>query len=232
MMKNDLLMRNPLRQLGYGSEDILEAGAFGAILARAGLGKTAFLVQIALHTMLRDRNVLHISLDDPVDKVTLWYQEVFNLMVQSRQANPSPELWDGLLPHRFIMTFKVEGFSVPKLRERLTDLTEQNIFNPHTLIIDGLPFDGEARGRLEDLKAMCEDAGLRTWFTVRTHRHEEPGPDGMPPQLTDLQDLFAIALQLLPDGQDIHIRQLKGASGADQDTPLRFDPNTMLIKTS
>ncbi len=232
MMKKDLLMRNPLRQLGYGSEDILEKGAFGAILARAGLGKTAFLVQIALHTMLRDRNVLHISLDDPVDKVSLWYQEVFNLMVQSRQANPSPALWDGLLPHRFVMTFKVEGFSVPKLRERLTDLTEQNIFHPHTLIIDGLPFDGHVRAPLEDLKAMCEGAGLRTWFTVRTHRHEEPGPDGMPPQLTDLQDLFAIALQLLPDGQDIHIRQLTGTSGADQATTLRFDPNTMLIKTS
>ena len=230
MMKKDLLMRNPLRQLGYGTEDILEDGAFGAVLARAGLGKTAFLVQIALHTMLRDRNVLHISLDDPVDKVTLWYQEVFNLMVQSRQANPAPELWDGLLPHRFVMTFKVEGFSVPKLRERLTDLTEQGIFKPHTLIIDGLPFDSDVQSLLEELKAMCAETGLRSWFTVRTHRHEEPGPDGMPPQLANLQQLFALALQLLPDGQDIHIRQLKGIAGADQDTALRFDPATMLIK--
>lgn len=232
MMKKDLLMRNPLRQLGYGSEDILETGAFGAILARAGLGKTAFLVQIALHTMLRDRNVLHISLEDPVEKVTLWYQEVYNLMVKGRQANPSLELWDGLMPHRFIMTFKVEGFSVAKLRERLTDLTEQDIFHPHTVIIDGLPFGSDIRALLEDLKAMCVDTGIRSWFTVRTHRHEEPGPDGMPPQLTHLQDLFAIALQLLPDGQDIHIRQLKGAAGTDQDTLLRFDPATMLIKAN
>ncbi len=229
-MKKDLLMRNPLRQLGYGSEDILEDGAFGAILARAGLGKTAFLVQIALHTMLRDRSVLHISLDDPVDKVSLWYQEVFNLMAKSRQAIPSSDLWDHLLPQRFIMTFKVEGFSVPKLRERLTDLTEQDIFHPHTLIIDGLPFDGDMGGLLEDLKAMCGETGIRSWFTVRTHRHEEPGPDGMPPQLADLQNLFDIALQLLPDGQDIHIRQLKGGTGTGQDTPLRFDPATMLIK--
>ena len=230
MMKNDFLMRNPLRQLGYGTEDILEDGTFGAILARAGLGKTAFLVQIALHTMLRDRNVLHISLDDPVDKVTLWYREVFNLMVQSRQANPAPELWDALLPRRFVMTFKVEGFSVPKLRERLTDLTEQGIFQPHNLIIDGLPFDSDNRAMLEELKAMCADKGLRSWFTVRTHRHENPGPDGLPPQLRGLENLFAIVMQLLPDGQDIHIRQLRGPAGADQATPLRFDPATMLIK--
>jgi hypothetical protein len=230
MMKKDLMMRNPLRQLGYGTEDILADGAFGAILARAGLGKTAFLVQIALHTMLRERNVLHISLDDPVDKVTLWYREVFNLMVQSRQANPTPELWDTLLPRRFVMTFKVEGFSVPILRERLTDLTEQAIFHPHTLIIDGLPFDTDIRGMLDDLKTMCTQKDLRSWFTVRTHRHEAPGPDGMPPQLSDVQDLFAIAMQLLPEGQDIHIRQLKGAAAADQAPSLRFDPATMLIK--
>ena len=232
MMKKDLMMRNPLRQLGYGGEDILEAGDFGAILARAGLGKTAFLVQIALHTMLRDRNVLHISLEDPVDKVTLWYQEVFNLMALSRQADPIPDLWDSLLPYRFIMTFKVEGFSVPKLRERLTDLTEQKIFNPHTLIVDGLPFDDDLHDLLADLKALCVETGIRTWFTVRTHRHEEPGPDGMPPQLASLQDLFTLALQLLPDGQDIHIRQIKGIAGADQDTSLRFDPATMLIKAN
>ncbi len=232
MMKKDLMMRNPLRQLGYGNADILEDGAFGAILARAGLGKTAFLVQIALHTMLRERNVLHISLEDPVDKVTLWYQEVFNLMAQSRQADPTPDLWDSLLPHRFIMTFKVEGFSVPKLRERLTDLTEQTIFNPHTLIVDGLPFDDDLHALLADLKTLCAETGIRSWFTVRTHRHEDPGPDGMPPQLASLQDLFTIALQLLPDGQDIHIRQLKGTAGAGQDTALRFDPATMLIKAN
>ena len=232
MLKKDLILRNPRRLLGSRTEEKLTDGEFGAVLARAGVGKTAFLVQLSLNALLRGKNVLHISLEDPVNKVSLWYREVFSRISQQYDINQIEPLWDSVLPHRFIMTFKVEGFSVPKLRERLTDLTEQNIFNPHTLIIDGLPFDGEARGRLEDLKAMCEDAGLRTWFTVRTHRHEEPAPDGMPPQLSDLQDLFAIALQLLPDGQDIHIRQLKGASGTDQATPLRFDPNTMLIKTT
>ena len=51
------------------TEDILPQGGFGAVLARAGVGKTALLVQLALNTMLRDKNVLHISLNDPVNKV-------------------------------------------------------------------------------------------------------------------------------------------------------------------
>lgn len=231
-MKKDLLLRNPLHQLGLTSEDSLPDGAFGAVLARAGIGKTAFLVQIALHTMLRDRNILHISLEDPVDKVTLWYREVFNLLAEKRNLRTSASLWDELLPHRFIMTFKVEGFSVPKLKERLTDLMEQDIFRPHTLIVDGMPFDGDIRNQIEELKELSATTGVRCWFTVRTHRHEAPAPDGIPPQLASLQDLFDVAVQLLPDGKDIHIRILKGLERSAQETAARFDPATMLIKES
>jgi hypothetical protein len=229
MMKKDLLLKNPLHQLGLTSEDSLPDGAFGAVLARAGIGKTAFLVQIALHTMLQDRNVLHVSLEDPVDKVTLWYREVFNLLAEKRLIKASAPLWDELLPRRFIMTFKVEGFSVPKLRERMTDLMEQDIFRPHTLIVDGMPFEGDIRDQIEELKALSAEAGVRCWFTVRTHRHETPLPDGMPPQLSLLQDLFEVAVQLLPDGNDIHIHILKGLENSKGATAVRFDPATMLI---
>jgi len=229
MMKKDLLLKNPLHQLGLTSEDSLPDGAFGAVLARAGIGKTAFLVQIAMHTMLQDRNVLHISLEDPVDKVTLWYREVFNLLAEKRHMKASAPLWDELLPRRFIMTFKVEGFSVPKLKERMTDLMEQDIFRPHTLIVDGIPFEGDIRGQIEELKALSAEAGVRCWFTVRTHRHETPMPDGMPPQLSLLQDLFEVAVQLLPDGNDIHIHILKGLENSKGATAVRFDPATMLI---
>jgi len=230
MMKKDLLLKNPLHQLGLTSEGSLPDGAFGAVLARAGIGKTAFLVQIALHTMLQDRNVLHVSLEDPVGKVTLWYQEVFSLLAQKRHVQASAPLWDDLLPRRFVMTFKVEGFSVPKLRERMTDLIAQNIFQPHTLIVDGIPFEGDVRGQIEELKTLSIETGVRCWFTVRTHRHETPLPDGMPPQLSALQDLFEVAVQLLPDGKDIHIRILKGLEMPQRRTAVRFDPATMLIK--
>ena len=77
MLKQDLTLRNPLRLLGENTEDNLAEGGFGAVLARAGVGKTALTVQIALNSLLKSHNVLHISLNDPVNKVTLWYKEVF-----------------------------------------------------------------------------------------------------------------------------------------------------------
>ncbi len=78
MRENDTILENPLKVMGFKTNEILPKGGCGAILARAGVGKTSFLVQLALNTMLRNENVLHISLEDHVSKISLWYQEVFN----------------------------------------------------------------------------------------------------------------------------------------------------------
>ena len=211
MLKKDLILRNPLRVMGYENDDILNAGEFGAVLARAGVGKTAFLVQLSLNALLREKNVLHISLEDPVNKVSLWYQEVFNLIAEQYKVDQISQLWESLLPHRFIMTFKVEGFSIPKLEERLSDLMEQNIFLPQMMIVDGFPFDENVSDSLTEFKNLIKSHQMPAWFTMRTHRHEDPGPGGFPMRLSQVSDLFEIAIQLLPDGKEIHVKAVKGA---------------------
>jgi hypothetical protein len=229
MLKTDLILRNPLRLMGYDSDDILSPGTFGAVLARAGVGKTAFLVQLSLNALLRSKNVLHISLKDPVNKVNLWYREVFHLITEQYKVNQINQLWESLLPHRFIMTFRVEGFSVPKLEERLSDLTEQNIFFPQMIIVDGLPFNESARQPLSELKDLVQKHRMHAWFTVKTHRHEEPAPDGTPRQLAQVSDLFEIAIQLVPVGKEIHVKAIKGGESLTDNLNLRLDPSTMLI---
>jgi hypothetical protein len=47
--------------------------------------------------------------------------------------------------------------------------------------------------------------------------------------MASLQDLFDVSVQLVPDGEDIHIRILKGLETPPCDTAVRFDPATMLI---
>jgi hypothetical protein len=229
MLKKDLILRNPLRVMGHENEGILGPGEFGAVLARAGVGKTAFLVQLSLNALLRGKNVLHISLTDPVNKVSLWYKEVFNLIAEQYQVDQINQLWESVLPHRFIMTFRVEGFSVPKLQERLADLTEQNIFSPQMIIVDGFPFDETVHESLGEFKELVKEQGMHAWFTMRTHRHEEPQADGTPLQLAHVSDLFEIAIQLLPDGKEIHVKALKGDDSFSKHLDLRLDPSTMLL---
>jgi len=229
MLKQDLILRNPLRLLGQEDQYILPEGSMGAVLARAGVGKTALMVQIALDTLLRGKNVLHVSMDDPVDKVSLWHKEVFGNMAAQYNLPHANQLWDSILTKRFIMTFRVEGFSVPKLEERLHDLTEQNIFNPQMIIIDGFPFESAAHEPLRQLKAFAVSNRLRIWFSVRTHRHEQLGATGMPPRLSKLDDLFGVILQLQPDGKKVHVKVSKGFRNADEYPELLLDPATMLI---
>jgi len=232
MLKKDLILRNPLGVMGYENNDILSTGQFGAVLARAGVGKTAFLVQLSLNALLRGKNVLHISLEDPVNKVSLWYKEVFNLIADQYQVDQINPLWDALLPHRFIMTFRVEGFSVPKLQERLADLMEQNIFTPQMIIVDGFPFDESMHQPLSEFKELVKKHQMHAWFTMRTHRHEDPGPEGKPLQLEQVSDLFEVAIQLLPEGKEIHVKAVKGGESFTENLDLRLDPSTMLIKSS
>jgi hypothetical protein len=232
MLKQDLILRNPLRLLDAKGEDLLKPGCLGAILARAGVGKTALIVQLALNTMLQHKNVLHISLNEPVGKVSLWYKEVLGRLAQQYQVPQIEQLWDTIAPHRFIMTFQVEGFSAPKLEERLTDLTTQDIFIPNLIIIDGLPFNEDVRESLTALKNLAAQQKLPTWFTVTTHRHEAPAGDGMPVQIDPVRDLFDIALTLQPVADTIHIKAIKGAASTEPQLPLVLDPATMLIRSA
>jgi hypothetical protein len=231
MLQHDLIMRNPLRLLGHGNEDILGAGQFGAILARAGVGKTALLIQIALNSMLRNKNVLHISLNEPVGKVDIWYQEMLGRLAQQYHVQHLDQLWDTIVSNRFIMTFQVEGFSAPKLEERLTDLMTQGIFSPHLIIIDGQRFDQDVTGVFDELKSLAGKLGLPMWFAITTHRHEAPAADGLPIQLSSAQDLFEVAIALQPVDNTIHIKALKGCPPAACQSPLLLDPATMLIKS-
>jgi hypothetical protein len=127
------------------------------------------------------------------------------------------------------MTFKVEGFSVPKLEERLTDLIEQKIFSPHMVVIDGLFFDDSTKKSLSALKVFAEKYSMHVWFTIRTHRYEEKGQDGMPASIEGVADLFDVAIHLKPEGKEIHVESLKGGVSGEH-AALFLDPSTMMIK--
>lgn len=230
MAKKEMIRLNPLRLMGYAADDILPKGGFGAVMARAGVGKTAFLVQLALDKLLRERNVLHVSLDEPVDKICLWYEEVFRNASLFCGMKGTDALWETVLPHRFIMTFRIDGFSVPKLEERVADLTEQAIFFPQLLLMDGFPFETADRDSLKALKAFAESIGIAIWFTVRTHRHESSGPGGIPAMMSEKWDLFDVVIELKPEGKDIYVEAVKGAPPAACETRLVLDPATMLVR--
>ncbi len=232
MVRKELLLRNPLGILGQVDGSDPSQGPFGAVMAHTGVGKTAILIQLALSAMLQNRNVVHVSLDHSIEKVRLWYEELFEGISREYPSMQIHQAIEEALPHRFIMTFRVEGFSVPKLKERLTDLITQGIFHPQMLIIDGFSFGPSAREFLQDLKQLAVRLGVSVWFTMRTHRHEKTAQNGMPPGFDPVSDLFDLILQLETRGADILIRPLKGITTDSESEDMRLDPVTMLISST
>ena len=213
--------------LGIETDSIIKKGSFAAVVARAGVGKTSFLVQIALSYMMNRKKVLHISLHDSVKKISLWYKEILKNLVDQQIVDLHGAPMDLLLPYRFIMTFKVDGFKLPGFVERYSDITEQEIFFPDVLIVDGLPLDETSQDLLKEIKAFALQNSLPVWFAGHIHRDEAPDADGTPSPFFHVADNFEVVIQLQPKEEKIYVDFIKGLTNQ---SAIHVDPSSMLIK--
>lgn len=223
-------MISPLERMGIDMTALNEKGGFGAVMAAAGVGKTALLVQIAIMAMMNKYSVLHVSLSDPVQKVTLWYDEIFQSLTRAQLCGSAPDLHE-YLHRRLIMTFRVDDFTVPKLEERLNDMTVQNIFSPRVLIIDGLHFDNHIEPLLRELKKMALVRNFFIWFAIHIPQSDRKAPTEDPLSAMGLLDKFQLVLKIEDRGHYHILQLLKGeerAEGGDK-KELRLDPTTLLV---
>ena len=201
----------------------------GLVMARAGLGKTAILVQFALDCMLLGNKVLHVSIGEGVDKTRTWYDDILSLLTDGEKIESIPEI----MKNRMIMTFKESSFSKALLEERLDDLVKQNIYKPECLIIDGYDFVNNDKESLEELRTFMNERGLKMiWFSAVSHR-EDPrvSLDGVPAPCHEIDGLFETVLLIKPVGDAMKLDILKCDScKLDPGTTLMLDPSTMLIK--
>lgn len=229
MLNKDLIKKNPLRTL-Y-KEDA--APRMGLVMARAGLGKTAILVQIALDSLLCGNQVLHVSIGQNLEKTKTWYDDIFKDIVASLKAKNPGELQDQINRNRLIMTFKESTFSRPKLEERLNDLIYQNIFRPSTMIIDGFDFTDCDPQIVSEIRDLADAAEMAVWFSAVSHRDDTQQEDKDAPfPCQELADLFDTILVLQPEADEkcIALNLLKDAKGSAAGKILNLDPATLMIK--
>ncbi len=229
-MGNDLIVNNPLRALGLEEKAAgAEQAMMGLVMARAGLGKTAILVQFALDCMLLGNKVLHVSIGEGVNKTRAWYDDILALLTDGEKIESIPEV----MKNRMIMTFKESSFSKALLEERLDDLVQQNVYKPECLIIDGYDFDNNDKESLEELREFMNTRGLKMiWFSAVIHRDDKRvSLDGVPAPCHELDSLFDTVLLIKPEGDSMKLNILKCDSCAvDPGSILMLDPSTMLIK--
>jgi hypothetical protein len=224
-----LVQQNPLRVLNMGREN----NQMGLVMARAGLGKTALLVQIALDAILRGKRVIHVSVGESIDKTRKWYDDILQSILQEHSVTRPHELMDMVARHRMIMTFKVAAFSRSRLEERLNDLILQDIFRPNVLIVDGFHFDGTSREALEDIKDLMDNMNMQAWFSAICHRGDQRvSPAGVPAPCHEIDDLFDMIILLKPE-KDVTIQLdiiRNYGEVVEGGTGLRLDPTTLMVK--
>lgn len=228
-MANELIVNNPLRALGLEDKaDGKVQAMMGLVMARAGLGKTAILVQFALDCMLLGNKVLHVSIGEGVDKTRTWYDDILSLLTDGEKIESIPEV----MQNRMIMTFKESSFSKSLLEERLDDLVQQNIYKPECLIIDGYDFESNDKKSLEDLRDFMNERGLKMiWFSAVSHRGDDRvSLDGVPAPCHEVDSLFDTVLLINPEGDAMKLDIVKCDScSVDPGSTLMLDPSTMLI---
>ena len=201
------------------------------VKSRAGLGKTAILVQIAMDAMLRDLKVLHVSIGEDLDKAKAWYDDIFKYIAEGSQLENSGEVKSELMRNRMIMTFKEAVFSRPKLEERLNDLVYQNIFRPDTVVIDGFNFAAADYDSIMDLKEMMAAMNVQVWFSALRHRDDDRvSSGGVPAPCHEVDGLFDTVIVVQPGKDAILLEIIKDDYDSAAGKVLNLDPSTMMVQ--
>lgn len=230
MEKNEINQRSPLRALQNSIRGGLGAGNIGVIVARHGVGKTAFLVGLGLDKLLRGRKVLHVSLGHAVDKVCAYYDDIFADLAREHDLDDVWRVRVEMERNRRIHVFPDGTLDGPRLRHALAFMKEHMGFAPSSILIDDYDFGQATPGALKELRALATETGDQIWMTAITSRDAAVDGDGIPEPVSPLKDEVDVILRMAHDGDSVRIHLLKEH---DRTTPspldLALDPRTLLL---
>ena len=226
MYRRYLNARSPLRLLEKGLHGGLQQGDLGLVLAAHGVGKTPFLVGVALDDLLRGAAVLHVSLDQGLSHVRAFYDAVFDdLVAKSHLENAATER-AAIYRLRRIRCYPAEEFSALRLREALE--LESQIGNAISLVaVDGMDLGIRPLEEIRGLREVAEKCKAEIWISAPI---PEERAVGLPVSLAPSEELFAVILALEPRDDEVVLRALK-----DRDNPdvsalhVGLDPKTLLL---
>lgn len=213
--------------------DELPPGGLGVVMGRAGVGKTACLVQIALDHLLRGQQVLHISLHHGVEHVQSWYDALLDDVLQQVDPAARAQTSTQVGSHRMISVFADGELSIHRLRDTAQLLAENASFSPEAIVVVGYDWKSRpghsAREALAAFKDYAATVGAQLWMTARTHREVTGNdPADVPPPCGDLADLTDLVLFMQPRGAEVTLQHLKGLEGPREEH-LRLDPHTLRL---
>jgi KaiC/GvpD/RAD55 family RecA-like ATPase len=236
MYRKEVNERSPMRVFEKSIHGGLGRGNVGAVLSRPGVGKTALLVQIALDDLLRDRRVLHISMEHAVDHVRAYYDELFHDLAQyTKLAEPEAVRLD-VERHRLIFsllghapTSEGQSTSLKKLIDTVMFARDVAHFSPDVIVIDGFDFAHASEAMIDTLATLARDHSAELWLTTTT-KAAQVSPGSAPAPLDRFFDKLGVIVYLEPEKELVRLRLLKDHDSKDlAEITLSLDAHTMRI---
>lgn len=228
------LRRSPRTLLERDGHPGAGPGHLALVMARAGVGKTAFLVGIGIDALLSGRKVLHISLERTVDKIRNWYDDLLTEMLRNEgKLELRTAIQLEMERRRHIHTYVGQSFSGERLGQALALLRETMDFVPDVIILDRMELEGFDPEIIGAAKALAGDIGAELWMACRTRRGGPEAAAGhLPLPAETFEDLVDTAFSLVPQDAKIRLHVLKDSRKMlDEDLNVLLDPTTLLLVT-
>jgi len=169
---------------GLGSKEL------AMVVAPPGVGKSLFLVNQAVHSLVEGRKVLYISLEMSEDKIAQRFDSVMTLIPQFKLKEPTNQLSVkerlDLFQKEFpgcqlvIKEFPTGQASINTIRNLMVQLKNYEEFEPDLLIVDYLELlrptreilqEYQAQQRIaEELRGIAMEHDFLIWTATQTNR--------------------------------------------------------------
>ncbi len=235
MYRKEVNQKSPLRILEGSTKRGLGPGNLGVVMAGAGVGKTAFLVQIGLDDAMRERNVLHIALGQKLEHVHSWYDALFDDLAELNALDNREQVRALVNTHRLIQAYPDSELPHERLDE-VVDLYQDRLeFRPSAILIDDFDWQSgsivQRAAELGALKIIAKRLQAELWITAQTYRAATPQhPTELMAPCETCSDLIEVAVFLEPEGRDISVRLLKDHDNPQpEETHLTLHSDTMRL---
>jgi len=179
-----------LPTLDISLEGGLSAKELAMVIAPPGVGKSLFLVNQSVKSLMEGRKVLYLSLEMAEDKIAQRFDSVMALIPQFRLKDPPTqlkvkerlELFQKTFDNSKLMIkeFPCNTITVNGIRSLLVQLHNHNDFIPDVIVIDYLELlnpvrenmhEYQAQQRIsEDLRGLAMEMNCLLWTATQTNR--------------------------------------------------------------
>jgi replicative DNA helicase len=169
---------------GLGSKEM------AMVVAPPGVGKSLFLVNQGVHSMIEGRKVLYISLEMSEDKIAQRFDSIMTLVPQFKLKDPANqltvkerlEIFQSEFPgsQLVIKEFPTGQASINTIRNLLVQLKNYDEFEPDLLIVDYLELlrptreiqqEYQAQQKIaEELRGVAMEHNFLVWTATQTNR--------------------------------------------------------------